>query len=106
MREWEGGAWEKELESLSGGSLLYIHTPLCGTCALARRMLGVVEAMMPDLPLHAANLNRMPGLAERLKVESVPCLSIKDKRTGEWSNLYRFGSVVELNEVIRRSQQG
>ncbi|RUS46830.1 thioredoxin family protein [Cohnella sp. AR92] len=105
MREWEDGSWKRELAELPEGSLLYVHTPLCGTCALARRMLGVIEAMMPELDIQAANLNVMPGLAEQLKIESVPCLSILDK-SGEWRNVYRFGSVVELSDTIRKSQEG
>ncbi|THF74630.1 thioredoxin family protein [Cohnella fermenti] len=101
--EWEGGDWERLLAELTDGDLLYVYTPLCGTCALARRMLEIAEAMMPELRIRAANLNAMPGLAQRLRIESVPCLSLPDGESGERRSLYRFGSVVELTEAIRPS---
>jgi predicted RecB family nuclease len=100
MREWETGSWEKELAAPGAPGVLFVHTPLCGTCALARKMLGVVEAMMPELAIASANLNVMPGLAERFRIESVPCLLVRE-RDGTWSKTYRFGSVVELADKLR-----
>ncbi|MBB6676193.1 thioredoxin family protein [Cohnella lubricantis] len=85
--------------------LILIHTPLCGTCAVARKMLAVVEAMMPELTIDAANLNFMPGLAEAFRIESVPCLLIRET-DGSWSKIYKFGSVVELAARIRQAGHG
>lgn len=30
--------------------LLYLYTPFCGTCQLAKKMLAVVDAMQPEVP--------------------------------------------------------
>ncbi|GIO11507.1 hypothetical protein J19TS2_10620 [Cohnella xylanilytica] len=99
MKEWEAGSWERELEGRSAPRVLFVHTPLCGTCALAKRMLGIVETMRPELEIASANLNVMPGLAERFRIESVPCLLVRGE-DGAWTKTYRFGSVVELSERL------
>lgn len=99
MKEWEAGSWERELEGSSAPRVLFVHTPLCGTCALAKRMLGIVESMRPELEIVSANLNVMPGLAERFRIESVPCLLVRGE-DGVWTKTYRFGSVVELSERL------
>jgi len=99
MKEWEAGSRERELEGPSAPRVLFVHTPLCGTCALAKRMLGIVESMRPELEIVSANLNVMPGLAERFRIESVPCLLVRGE-DGAWTKTYRFGSVVELSERL------
>lgn len=105
MIEWEAGSWEKELAADGAASVLFVHTPLCGTCALARKMLAVVEAMRPELKIAAANLNWMPGLAQAFRIESVPCLLVREA-DGSWSRTYRFGSVVELADRLARAGNG
>lgn len=100
MREWAAGSWRRELDAPGCESVVYVFTPFCGTCAAARRMLEVVQAMRPDLAIAAANLNLMPGLAEAFRIESVPCLLIREA-DGAWSKLYRFGSVAHLADRLR-----
>ncbi|MBB6669175.1 thioredoxin family protein [Cohnella nanjingensis] len=95
MREWEAGRWTAELDAHEGPLALYVHTPLCGTCAVARRMLEVAEAATPGVEVRSANLNLMPGLAERFRIESVPCLLTR-LPDGTWRKVYRFGSVMEV----------
>lgn len=63
-------------------------------------MLDVIEVMMPQLPIAAANLNAMPELAQIFRVESVPCLLVK-RADGGVEKRYRFGSVPELAEWLR-----
>lgn len=100
MREWGAGSWEQELASDEAVNLLFVHTPLCGTCAVARKMLAVIESMRPELAIASVNLNLNPGLAQEFRIESVPCLLIREA-DGTWSKHYRFGSVVELTELLR-----
>jgi thioredoxin 1 len=100
MREWEPPEWRREWTAAAGPLAVLVHTPLCGTCKAARRMLEVVEEMMPALPMAAANLNIMPELAQTFRIESVPCLLIK-RPDGGVEKRYRFGSVTELLERLR-----
>ncbi|GIP37283.1 thiol reductase thioredoxin [Paenibacillus sp. J31TS4] len=55
---------------------VFLYTPLCGTCKVAERMLGVVERMLPDLPLFACDVNYAPRLVESWQVRSVPGLAV------------------------------
>ena len=99
MLEWERSDWERAWTDVPGPLAVFVHTPLCGTCALARRMLAVVEQVRPDIPLVAANLNAMPGIALFFRIESVPCLLVKS-REGEWTKQYRFPSVTDIVERL------
>ncbi|MCR8842812.1 thioredoxin family protein [Paenibacillus sp. SC116] len=56
--------------------LLYMYSPLCGTCHVASRMLDVVEHLLPELRFERLNVNEAPDLAQEYQVESVPCLII------------------------------
>ncbi len=62
--------------------LLYLYTPFCGTCQLAKKMLAVVDAMQPDVPFYENNLNYSPGFAKAFEIESVPCFLLFKK--GDW----------------------
>lgn len=68
---------EEMLQQLQnpGVAAVYFHTPLCGTCRLARRMLEVAEAALSGPELLACDLNFVPDLAERFCIEAVPCLA-------------------------------
>ncbi len=94
MREWEPAEWRRAWTA-AGPFAVFVHTPLCGTCKAARRMLEVAEAMLPQLKMASANLNLMPDMAQIFRIESVPCLLIKCPDGGV-KKIYRFGSVQEL----------
>ncbi|WP_409290186.1 thioredoxin family protein [Peribacillus sp. SCS-37] len=80
----------------------YLYTPLCGTCHVASKMLGVVEELLPGLPMGKADLNYMPGTAEQFEVESVPCLLLfKDGRLLQ--KIYAFQSVPFLYDTLKHS---
>ncbi len=83
---------------------LFVHTPLCGTCKAARRMLEVAAAMLPDLPMAEANLNVMPDLAQAFRIESVPCLLIK-RADGSVAKFYRFGSVQDVLDRLEAANR-
>lgn len=101
IREWEPATWRRAWTSASGPLAVFVHTPLCGTCKAARRMLAVAGEIVPELPLVAANLNVMPDLAQTFRIESVPCLLFKRADGGVFKK-YQFGSVTEVVEQMRR----
>lgn len=100
MREWEPVNWRREWTFTPAPFALFIHTPLCGTCKAARRMIAVATEVVPDISLMEANVNLMPDLAQQFKIESVPCLLFK-RGDGTIHKQYRFPSVMELVERLR-----
>ncbi|MFC5700039.1 thioredoxin family protein [Cohnella faecalis] len=100
MREWEPESWRREWTATRGPLAVFIHTPLCGTCKLARKMLDVVREVLPEAPLVAANLNAMPELAQLFRIESVPCLLMKSA-DGHIGKIYGFSNVVDLTAALK-----
>jgi len=82
-------------------TLLYIYTPLCGTCQVASKMLSVTAEFFPKLPIGKIDLNYAPHLAEQWEIESVPCLLIFKEET-IIEKLYAFHSVPYLISTIKR----
>jgi thioredoxin 1 len=99
MKEWT----EQQIDSklAAGHSLcLYLYTPLCGTCQLAKKMLTVVEHLMPTLEIGMSDLNYLPDKAVEWKIESVPCLLLIIN--GEiQKKIYAFHSVEYLYETLK-----
>ena len=56
--------------------LLYIHTPFCGTCHLARSMLDQIETVHKSDIFYEMNASLFPEFMQETQVESVPCLLI------------------------------
>ncbi|MEK3807280.1 thioredoxin family protein [Bacillus sp. FSL H8-0547] len=82
-------------------AILYLYTPFCGTCQLAKKMLTVVEAMLPALEIKMANLNYLPKQASAWEIESVPCLLLFEK--GRLiSKTYAFHSVEHLYQILKK----
>lgn len=98
MKEWNQNDLTAFLGA-AGTGLVYFYTPMCGTCQVAGKMLGVVEEIV-DIEIGKMNLNFYPGLAVEYAVESVPCLLFI--REGEVvETLYAFRSVMNLLEKIK-----
>ncbi|WP_242216602.1 thioredoxin family protein [Bacillus cereus group sp. BfR-BA-01380] len=76
-------------------TVLYVYTLMCGTCQLAKKMLTVVEATLPDLEIGMLNVNYVPHFALEYKIESVPCLLIFEKNQLV-KKIYAFQSVKYL----------
>lgn len=93
IEEWEGGSFEPL-------TYLYVYTPLCGTCKVGERMLEVVLETLPDVPLYKMNINLVPHLAEKWKVESVPCL-ITLKNKSPIQKVYAMKSVLDLYRLFK-----
>ncbi len=98
MIEWK----EKKLKQLNKGLyIMYLYTPMCGTCQVAKKMLSVVDELFPDLDIHSVNLNYYPEDAKELGIESVPCLLIfKDEQIME--KVYAFQSVGYIYDLIKQ----
>ncbi|MBD8036853.1 thioredoxin family protein [Solibacillus sp. A46] len=100
MEQWSREQWEQNIQQ-HDQTAFFLYTPMCGTCELSERMLKVVEKLLPDLPLGMANINYIEGLANDLKIESVPCLIVSDN--GKVSKkLYAFKSVPFLYEILKK----
>jgi thioredoxin 1 len=72
MEEWSAN--DLELWGEEGSVAVFFYTPLCGTCKLGERMLGVIEELNPTVNIKKVNLNYSPELAEKWEIQSVPCL--------------------------------
>ena len=98
METWTREEWESTLQQ-STAAAYYLYTPMCGTCAVASKMMDVISVMRPDMPIGKADLNYVQELAVRYEIESVPCLLIqKDGQIQE--KIYAFQSVPYLLERI------
>ncbi|MGE6630002.1 thioredoxin family protein [Bacillus sp. NPDC077027] len=95
---------EHELKNIQDDIfLLYLYTPFCGTCQLAKKMLTVVDKMQQDVPFYENNLNYSPNIAKALEIESVPCYLLFKK--GELVKKgYAFHSVPYLHEMIETAK--
>ncbi|WP_340023917.1 thioredoxin family protein [Paenibacillus sp. FSL K6-1096] len=83
--------------------VVFLYTPLCGTCKAARRMLEVAEHLLPpDLRIAEGNVNLLPQLVQSLKISSVPALlAVPSDRSAEPNILYSIGSVERVLAFIR-----
>lgn len=100
MDEWSKEEINRVLNK-EGVAVLYFYTPLCGTCQVAGKMIGIVEHMIDNIPFGKADLNYVPNFAEHFSIESVPCLLvIKDGRVHE--KVYAFKSVPYLLNLIKQ----
>lgn len=79
--------------------LLYIYTPLCGTCALARSMLDKIESVHQQDIFYEMNASLNPDFMQTFKIESVPCLMIMED--GEIRDkVYAFKSIANIYSYL------
>lgn len=98
MNHWTIEDWNRA-QTAEKLTAFYLFTPICGTCAVASKMLSVVEAMRSDLSIGKADLNYVQELTAEYEIESVPCLLIH--RPGQpVEKLYAFQSVPHLLEKL------
>lgn len=81
--------------------LLYIHTPLCGTCRLARAMLDKIESVHKEEVFYEMNASLYPEFMQEYKVESVPCLLIKDNNELK-EKVYAFQSIPNIYTYLMK----
>lgn len=99
MNEWTREQWEHHKND-GQLSLLYLYTPMCGTCMVASKMMQVINELVPN-PVGQANINYLENLAMEYEIESVPCLLIA-KHGHVYKKIYAFQSVPYLLETIKR----
>jgi len=81
--------------------IVFGHTPFCGTCRVARRMLEVVEQMNPEIDVYALDLNFAPAFIQKYRISSTPSLSVFEPgRRGEPRTVYAMQSVPHLLDFI------
>ncbi|WP_042142935.1 thioredoxin family protein [Paucisalibacillus sp. EB02] len=79
--------------------LLYIYTPFCGTCHLARTMLEKIESVHQADIFYEMNASLFPEFMQENKIESVPCLLIKkDNQIHE--RIYAFHSIPNIYSYL------
>ena len=100
MEQWNRDQWQ-QLINEKQQTAFYIYTPMCGTCDVAKKILDVIEQLLPDLPLGMANINYLEGLAQDLQIESVPCLIISENGQLK-EKIYAFKSVPFLYEILKK----
>lgn len=101
MKEWTTKEWE-QARAQEDVTAFYLYTPMCGTCAVASKMMDITEQLIPTLALGKANLNFTGNLPFDLKIESVPCLIIT--KSGEIKEkIYAFQSVPYLYEYLKKT---
>jgi len=79
--------------------LLYIYTPFCGTCHVAKSFLDKIEATHQESIFYEMNASLYPTFMQEYQIESVPCLLIKDH--GEIKEkVYTFHSIANIYHYV------
>ncbi|MFK0524541.1 thioredoxin family protein [Paenibacillus illinoisensis] len=91
------GVWEGIPQAV------FIYTPLCGTCAAARRMLEIAEHLLPENTLFEMNIHDIPDLVQQFKISSVPAVMLFDGEQDVPKMIYRMSSVEHLLNEIRKA---
>ncbi len=79
--------------------LLYIYTPFCGTCALAKSMLDKIESVHKQDIFYSMNASLHPEFMQDNEIESVPCLLIKDGNEIK-EKVYAFKSIANIYSYL------
>ncbi len=97
--------WQERLTKRDANAdpvIVFLHTPFCGTCAAARKMINIVEHVVPDVQLLEADVNFLPDIVERYQIRSVPALlAIQSSPLVAPEVLYRMGSVQDIVSFVR-----
>ncbi|WP_026569553.1 MULTISPECIES: thioredoxin family protein [Sediminibacillus] len=91
---------EHALKDFSKG-FVFIHTPFCGTCKMAEKMLLVLEQIEEASLFHEMNASLFPGFMQSFHIESVPCLLIVENGRVQ-EKIYAFHSLMHIQEKIQK----
>ena len=87
-----------------GRGYVFIYSPFCGTCHLAREMLGIIEKMDDEDIFYEMNASLFPEFMQEHQVSSVPCLLIwKDRKVEE--KVYAFESVTKIFNLMKDKER-
>ncbi|WP_368858665.1 thioredoxin family protein [Oceanobacillus saliphilus] len=81
--------------------LLYIYTPFCGTCSVARAMLEKIESVHGEDLFYEMNASLHPDFMQENMVESVPCLLIKEGNQIK-EKIYAFQSTGNIYSYLMK----
>ncbi len=82
-----------------GTYLLYIYSPFCGTCHVARSILNSIEQIHGTMLFAELNAAVHPEFMQQYEIESVPCLFImKNHEVKE--KVYTFHSVAHMYTYV------
>ena len=81
--------------------ILFIYTPFCGTCSVGRAMLEKIEAIHGQDIFYEMNGSYHEEFMHQYKVESVPCLLIKEGNEIK-ERIYTFHSTGNIYEYLLR----
>lgn len=82
-------------------SFIYFHTPMCGTCMLARQFLELIEKIEKVPSIYEADINYFKLIAKEWEIKSVPSfVAFKGEKVIE--KLYAFESVTKVYEFMKR----
>src|SRR5690625_2955117 len=79
--------------------ILYIHTPFCGTCHMARTILSQIETVHQKDLFYEMNASLHPVFMKEIEIISVPCLLIK-KENKIKEKVYVFHSVPNIYKYL------
>lgn len=74
MRELNEQQLHARLHQTPGNFSLFIYTPFCGTCKLAKQMISVIVDTYPQLQLFQTDIQYIPALRKEWRLTSVPAL--------------------------------
>nr|WP_285838620.1 thioredoxin family protein [Shouchella clausii] len=74
---------------------VYVHSPFCGACIKAERMLSVIEESKETFSFWQVNIQLAPEWARSAQIESVPAL-LYYKKGRLQAKVYRLFSVMEI----------
>lgn len=83
--------------------ILFIHTPLCGTCNMARSMLSKMETVHKKDMFYSLNASLFPNFMQEAQVESVPCLLMKQDGIIQ-DKMYAFHSIPNIYHHLLKHQ--
>ncbi|MFB4163364.1 thioredoxin family protein [Alteribacillus sp. JSM 102045] len=75
--------------------VLFLYSPLCGTCKAAEQMLNSIERVYDQVSFVRANINTMPALVKAEKIKSIPCLQVVQNGSAI-KTIYAFHSIPSL----------
>lgn len=81
--------------------LLYIFTPFCGTCNVARSMLKKIESVHNENVFYEMNASLHPEFMQDNQIESVPCLLVKEGNTIK-EKVYAFKSIANIYTYLMK----
>jgi thioredoxin-like negative regulator of GroEL len=100
MEEISSSALDRMLAARDPLTIVFVYTPLCGTCKVAERMVRVVESAFDTLPIFSLNINHSPAFAQKWKIKSVPCLLMFQKGLGV-ERVYAFQSIGYVHDIVK-----